>query len=284
MQEIAAILQIVSSISSTLALDEILTNFTEKTTEFIGADSCAISHWDRENGTVVVLAQYRSPTITSSDSIDHIGAAYPLQYYPATARVLHEQTSLIIYTNDPTADEAERELLQSFGREGLLMVPMLYRDRTIGLLELYTDDNQRYQFSNDDVTLCQAIASQAAVAIENAHLVQESEEGRLHAEAMQVISRILASELDYQRIVNNAANFAYRLLMARFVYIVVPEADTFRPVAIIGHESSGPTAAHYTDALLSLLAHNRLAQLSFRTGRRFQHSTGSNLDDLVPEK
>jgi signal transduction histidine kinase len=236
-RDVDAILEIMSSISSSLALDEILAEVTEKTAQILEADSCAISRWDRENNTVVVLADYVSPEVAIPlDDVNDVGAAYPLAHYPATARVLSEHTPLVVYADDPAADEAEKELLKAFEWDGVLMVPMLYKERAVGLMEVYLDDRLRYQFADDDVILCQALANQAAIAIQNAQLYQEAEEGRLQAEALQVISRALASELDYQRIVRNVAEFAYRLVGAQFVYVTVPEVNGFRPVAVAGRD------------------------------------------------
>lgn len=244
MREVTAILEVISSISSSLTLDEILAQFTEKTTQIVGADGCAISVWDHQQDTLTVLADYVAPHIVvPADEVSNLGAAYPLDHFPASARVLQEQTPLIIYTDDPAADQAERELLQSFQWAGVLMVPMLYKGQAVGLLELYSDNNARCRFRADEVVLGQALANQVAIAIENVRLYQETEEGRLHAEAMQVISRVLASELDYQRITDQVANFAYRLINAAFVYVAVPTPKGFRQVATAGHEkkASGDT-------------------------------------------
>ena len=61
MNEVIAILEIIASISSTLALDEILAEIVEKTAQVIRADGCAISLWDVQKNTIVVMADYISP-------------------------------------------------------------------------------------------------------------------------------------------------------------------------------------------------------------------------------
>ena len=254
MRDLAAVFEIISSISSTLALDEILAAFTEKTAQIIGVDCCAISSWDRDLDAVVVLADYLSPeAIRAAAGVDDVGAAYPLDRFPATAQVLHQQKPLVVYVDDATADEYERDLLRAFQCDGVLMVPMLYQGQTIGLLELYVADQSFYQFSPDDIALCQALANQAAVAIENSRLYQEAEEARLHAESMQVISRVLASELDFQRLMRKVANFAYRLVHAQFVYVATPEGEGFRLIAVAGSDKTGKTAKLRLDDTPSIL-------------------------------
>jgi signal transduction histidine kinase len=71
---------------------------------------------------------------------------------------------------------------------------------------------------------------------EKNRLERQMAEGQLIAEAMQVIGQALASELDYERVVRNVADFAYRLVNAQFVYVFVPESDNFRLVAMAGHD------------------------------------------------
>jgi signal transduction histidine kinase len=257
--EIASVVKIIASISSTLALDEILAEVTEKTAQSVGADGCAISEWDSENGLVVVLSDYVSPEITFPfENVSDVGAAYPLAHYPATARVLSEQIPLSVYVDDPSADEAETDLLKAFQWYGLLMVPMLHKGQAIGLMEIYLDDMHHYQFTDDDVTLCQALANQAAVALENARLYKEVEDGRLHAEAIQVIGRALASELDYQRIVRNVADFAYRLVGAQFVYVAVPGTEGFRLVAVAGRDENDASAIRSPEVPSRLLGQELL--------------------------
>ena len=254
MRDIATLLEIISSISSTLALDKILAEVTEKTARIVDADGCAISEWNHEIDHVVLLANYVSPQArVPHTSLGDIGAVYPLAHYPATARVLNQHISLIVYVDDPTADEAEKELLRAFQWYGVLMVPMLYKDQAIGLMEVYLDDRRHHQFVEEDVTLCQALANQAAVAIENARLYQEAEDGRLHAEAIQVIGRALASELDYQRIVRNVADFAYRVVGAQFVYVTTPEDGEFRLVAVAGRDEGYGGLADHGGAQAGLL-------------------------------
>lgn len=256
MRELDKILNIISSISSMLELDEILAQVTENMVHILGVDGCAISRWNRADDTLVVLADYTAPHVElPHNDIYDIGASYPLKYYPATARVLKTQKPLIICVDDPQADDAERELLQAFQWGGVLMAPMLYKEQPVGLLELYTDSRQPHPFTDEIVSLCQILANQAAVALENARLYQEAEDGRLHAEAMQVISRALASELDLQRIVRVVVDLAYQLINARFVFLATPQiGGAFKLVAMAGFGERVPADAYITGPTSAVLA------------------------------
>ncbi|MFC1976262.1 GAF domain-containing protein [Chloroflexota bacterium] len=261
MHKITTVLEIISSLASTLTLDETLVEFTEKITQLVDADSCTIFRFQRETETLVVLADYVSPGIMAPfDNISHVGATYPLARYPATAQVLREQAPLIIYADDPAVDEAEKELLDVFQGDGALKVPLLGKGQTVGLLSLHVGDRYHHLFTDEEVALCQALAGQVALVIENSRLYHEVEEGQLVAEAMQVIGRALASELDYQRIVRNVADFAYRLVNAQFVYVAVPENEGFSLVAMAGHGKQDTLANPSTDVSLNFLEHGPLTR------------------------
>jgi signal transduction histidine kinase len=213
LREQTALREAATAISSTLNLDEILAQITEQTTQIMGADGCAISSWERENGTVVALADYISPeSAASNDDIIEADQAFSLSNYPATARVLHEHAPLIVYVDDPAADEAEKTLLKSLRWAGLLMMPMLYQEQAIGLMEVYVDDTDRHRFTDDDVTLCQALANQAVVAIENARLYEEARRRAADMIALYTIGRMASRSLVLEDVLSQALSSTLALL------------------------------------------------------------------------
>ena len=67
------------------------------------------------------------------------------------------------------------------GRCSLLCVPMLVREKAIGVINTYT--SKPHTFTAEDVKLMQAIANQAAISIEHTTLLEKSFEMQ---EALQV--------------------------------------------------------------------------------------------------
>lgn len=246
-----ALLEIMSLVSLPLTPDKVLAQFAEKTTGLLGVDRCLIFSWDRQNNTVVLLSDHISPTITPAKLQDLKGVC-SLADYPTWTRVLQEQTALIVDVDDPGIAEAEKTFLGAFGWQTLLILPILFKGQSLGLMQLYRCDRQRNRFAADILLPSQALAGQVALALENARLSEEAKEGRLHAEAIQVIGQALASELDDRRIVYNVADFAYRLVGAQFVYVAVPETEGFRLVASIGQSSKRSTAIQQVDTSLDI--------------------------------
>ena len=86
--------------------------------------------------------------------------------------MLKEQTTAVVNVDDPHADPAEVAELRREGDRSLLMVPLVVQGRSLGLLEV-VDQKRSRQYSRQEFRLAEAIAGQAAVAIQNAKLFAE---------------------------------------------------------------------------------------------------------------
>jgi signal transduction histidine kinase/ActR/RegA family two-component response regulator len=76
--------------------------------------------------------------------------------------------------------------LARLGVRAYLGVPLLVRDRVVGVLSVYS--SERGRFHEDDARLLGGLAAQATLALENARLVQQL----LHAERLAALGRIVA--------------------------------------------------------------------------------------------
>ena len=75
-----------------------------------------------------------------------------------------------------------------------ISVPVVARDRVVGVLTMVHP--KAGHFSEDDLTLLQAIADQAGIAVENARLFAAEQERERFASTMQEIARTINSTLD----------------------------------------------------------------------------------------
>jgi diguanylate cyclase (GGDEF)-like protein len=88
--------------------------------------------------------------------------------------VLEAQEAAQIRVSDPSHDPAERALLEHQGQKSLLMLPLVARGDTIGLLEI-VDVNDRV-WDDADVEFCRALCDIVAIAVRNAVLFAELQE------------------------------------------------------------------------------------------------------------
>lgn len=159
------------TLSSTLALDDILAEFSGRAADLLGATAADVSVYDRGRDAVVTLVDFvgGGPRITPKG-----GDVYPLDDYPATRRVLESGEPMEIHVSNPEDDPAERTLLAERGQQSLLMLPLVTGGETIGLMEIV--DTEDRPFAAEDVEFCRAICDVLAVAIRNAMLFAEMQE------------------------------------------------------------------------------------------------------------
>ena len=69
----------------------------------------------------------------------------------------------------------------------MLSVPMRINKRIVGVLNSYT--SERHAFSEEEVSLLQSVANQAAVAIENTNLSEQSSAMQEALETRKVVER-----------------------------------------------------------------------------------------------
>jgi excisionase family DNA binding protein len=155
------------ALAGKLELTELLLEIAMRMTSLLDCHFCAISEFDREAGGVVTLAEY-----------DHAGrrlpdaSPYRLRDYPLTRRVLEEQTPAVVNVDDPEADPAEVADLRREGDRSLLIIPLVHRGQSVGVVEV-VDQKRSREYSRQQLRLASAIAGQAAVAIHNAKLFAE---------------------------------------------------------------------------------------------------------------
>jgi diguanylate cyclase (GGDEF)-like protein len=92
-------------------------------------------HADDVTVSRVVPGQRCVETLTTHDGIEP-GERYSFEDYPTTEHVIEDQVLGQLVIDDPAADEAERRLLADLGYAALLMVPVISRGTTVGLLEV----------------------------------------------------------------------------------------------------------------------------------------------------
>ena len=106
---------------------------------------------------------------------------------------------------------------------GFLGVPILLRGRAFG--NLYLAEKESESFTEQDEELVGTLASQAAVAIENARLYEAATSWSEQLEALNEVGTALASEIELARLLELIARRLRGLIDARLVTIALPAAD-----------------------------------------------------------
>ena len=163
-QRFLLLLEISTTLSSTLDLRVLLEMVIAAASDLTGTEYASILLIDRATGKVHTVAS------TGPGPIDE--AAVPLEG-SAAGRILSEGQPLII---DDEADQRYDDFASGgqSAYHNMLGVPLVTKDRVIGVLEVL-NKQAGSSYSEQDVAVLQSLASQAAVAIENARLFQQTD-------------------------------------------------------------------------------------------------------------
>jgi excisionase family DNA binding protein len=163
-REVETLLETSLALVGQLDLPDLLKEIAERLTRLMDCHFCAISTYDVGAQTAAMLADFDAGGRRLPDV-----EVYDLSRFPLTRRVLEEQTSAVVNVSDPAADPHELRELVREGDKSLLMVPLVFRGESIGLVELVDHQHER-RYSRQELRICTAVAGQAAAALHNAQL------------------------------------------------------------------------------------------------------------------
>ncbi len=102
--------------------------------------------------------------------------------------VAREKKPMLIFDVLKEEKYKEKKLARKEGLVSMASIPMMVKDKVIGVLNVYT--NKPYEFTKAEITLLSTIANQAAVAIEKTELI--------------VKTKIIQEELDTRKKIERA--------------------------------------------------------------------------------
>ena len=177
LSEMSTLVEISQAISTSLDHGLLFEGIAAKLFETTGVDEFSLSIWDRERDRVVSLLD-KAPKLETD--LEEVGVTYSLADYPATRKVLESRTGIAVHVDDADSDPNERKHLVTRLRTAVLIVPLVVRNESIGIMEIYQAGAGADL--GDQLPLFQGIANQIAAALENIRLFEEA---RRHAEDLE---------------------------------------------------------------------------------------------------
>ena len=162
--ELRRLLDMSSQLSASLDSRQVANLIARHLALAMGVDECAISYWERPTQRVVTLGYY--PELP----IEALTPFYEVVDFPQTLRVLEEQSAIFIDVDDPLADPSEVELLLPEGNRVLVMLPLVVKGESIGLVELIS--KSAVDIDPERLQLARTMSNEAAMALENARMYE----------------------------------------------------------------------------------------------------------------
>jgi len=188
--------KISEAITSELYLEDILKLIVTLTANVMEASNCNLWLFDEKNQEFNIKATHlmhqeylNKKTIKLNEGI--------------VGWVAKEKKPRIIIDVLKDKGYKERELAQKEGLVSMASIPMMIKDKVIGVLNVYT--NKPHKFTPAEVTLLNTIANQAAVAIEKTALIIETKIIQEELEARKKIERAKGILMEERKISESEA-------------------------------------------------------------------------------
>jgi signal transduction histidine kinase len=215
--QLERLIKIARSLNSTLSLRPLLQRIVTAAQEITNTEEGSILLVDRKSGHLYFEAATNLPGVHS--------ILVPLESSVA-GWVMRTGEPLVVSDaqNDPRSYHKADEQ-STFTTRSILAVPLIARDKVIGVLEAVNKKGEG-KFTDEDIELLAVLGNQAAVAIQNALLFQQSD---LIAEIVHEMRTPLTSIIAYTDLMQRPN--ATMLQSTQFARIVQSEAERINEMA-----------------------------------------------------
>jgi signal transduction protein with GAF and PtsI domain len=186
-------LDLLSEVSRTIVSDyylkEILQLIVTMTAQVMGSKICSLQLLDEKKQELVIAA-------TQSLSQEYVNKPNLKVGQSIAGRVVLEKRPIAVSDVTKEPGYMYPHVAKKEGVVSMIAVPMMIKDRVIGVINSYVQ--KEHNFSKEEIDILQAIANQAAVAIENTRLDQEILSAKEALETRKIVERakgVLMKEL-----------------------------------------------------------------------------------------
>ena len=170
-RQLLALQSAAAAITSSLDLQQVLNTVTQEMVQLFNVPGCAIFQWNMADNTLALMAEMGPEGWWDGSSQR---STISLDEFPLLLKVLTDQEATQVLSKSPGNGSQELEYIQHLGQKSLLILPMIYKDHVVGLVELKDAKNEHW-FSPGEISIAQVLANQAAIAIHNARLYTQAQ-------------------------------------------------------------------------------------------------------------
>jgi len=193
-------------LASTLETGEVLQSAARRLSAALQIRDCDIYRLEGD-GRLVCIAS----TIDGACDNTWVGQEISLEDWPCKWLAVETGRAVAVASlDDPRLSDVERENMRSYGQRSSLSLPLVARDKVIGLIGLL--DRVEREFTADEIAIAEAVARLGALALEHAQLDEEVK--NLHLGNLRALSSALSAK-DYYTLGHASRVAAYMALLGR---------------------------------------------------------------------
>jgi signal transduction histidine kinase len=230
-KDLAALNTVSAAVSRSLDLERILDDTLAATLELTGTEGGGVYLLDTQAG-VLTLVAHRGFSPEFAASVDRLEVGEGFSGY-----VVQSGQPLVV--EDISTDaRLTRMTARDEGYHSLVCVPLCAKGEVLGTL--YAMTREFREFTEQDTRLLSSIADQIGVAVQNVRLFEDARTRLTQLKALQETSRLVASTLELDSLLNLIIEQATTLLQADggFVNLVDWEKQEDEVVAASGSTAS----------------------------------------------
>ena len=193
-------------LASSLELAEVLQSAARRLGTALNIPDCDIFRLDGDERMVCVASMAGGIRDAS-----WVGYEVCLADWPCDRLAFETRRAVTVRNlNDPRLGEAEREGMLRYGQQSAVTLPLIARDKVIGLVDLM--DHVEREFTDEEIALAEAVAQLVARALEHARLYEEVK--NLHLGNLRALSSALSAK-DYYTLGHASRVAAYMTMLGR---------------------------------------------------------------------
>lgn len=227
--ELSTLYQASATMTANLDQDFVLQTVVSEMVRALQVDSCTIFVWDQEFQKLYPAA-YKNQTqinhqnhdedeaLVGLSSIENLASFKVVQHVFETHQIENLRA-------DRAGSQDEIDLLQAAGLQSAILVPLVRRNKVLGLLAL-GDVTEPRDYKQGQFRLAQNLAGQAAVAIEHAHLFGQAQRRIEELSTFHDIVLRLNEPLQLNVVLDTITESALKLIPATNLHIFLYDAET----------------------------------------------------------
>jgi two-component sensor histidine kinase len=163
--QLSTLSEVSKTITSDLYLEEILQLIVAATADTMNFKICSLMLLDEDKQELVMKATQtksrgyaKKPNVKLGESV--------------AGRALAEGRTITVYDLKNSDEYSSTDLARREGLSSLIAIPLLVKNKKIGVLNCYTE--KPHHFTDDEISVLSALGNHAAIAIEHAKLMVKS--------------------------------------------------------------------------------------------------------------